>query len=155
MTDLSRRTVLRGAMGGSLLLVTGCSTDILPVIGGSDPDDELRLVTAASEQQLIATYDAAIAAKPGLARPLRAIKAEHEQHLAALLQDLDDTPVPLPSAQIAEAGSLRTLRRLERGAAKQRAAACVAAEAREWVQIMALIGASEAAHVAALARLGR
>lgn len=124
MTDLSRRAVLLGTAGGAALLAVGCSTDSIPIIGGKQPDEDLRLVTAASELQLIAAYDAAMQARPGLVKQLGRFKAQHEQHLAVLIDGLER-----PNAATDEPidGAIGSVRRLESSAARQRAQACAAA----------------------------
>lgn len=152
MTDLPRRAMLLGALAGTALVAVGCSTDSIPIIGRKDPDEDLRLVTAAAEQDLIAAYDAVIAAKPALAEPLGRIRAQHQAHQTALLDGLE-APVGGSAPAVGGAGAVRALRRLESGAARQRAQACGAAEDPRWVQLFAMIGASEAGHAAALAGL--
>ena len=80
----SRRAVLALGGGSALALIAGCSVDSLPIVGPPDPDDELRSAVAASEQELIAAYDAAIAAGRESGALLRTLRQQHVEHLAAV-----------------------------------------------------------------------
>lgn len=158
MPAISRRTMLAATIGGSAAFLAGCAPSDLPIIGRSDPDENLRLATATSEQDLIDAYRAVAERFRPLAAPLGVLREQHERHLRALLEGVDEQPpastAPAPDLRT-RAAALRSLRRLESGAARQRAQACVDAEAAEVIELMARIGAAEAAHVAALGELAQ
>ena len=64
------------------MLLAACSSD-----GGEqtpDADDAVRSDVSASEQRLLARYDATIAAFPALAGKLQPIRDQHAEHLAAM-----------------------------------------------------------------------
>jgi hypothetical protein len=96
----SRRAVLGGALAGlaapALAACTGSP-------GGPDDAPEVpRDVVAADraverERQLVAAYDAALVIAPALAERLLPLRADHEQHLAALGQPEPD-PTAAPTA---------------------------------------------------------
>lgn len=153
MLNPSRRNLLLGSAAALGIGVSGCSTPKLPVISLPDADDEHRLFTAQSEQNLIELYSAAIATNPGLARKLKPIRKQHIEHLAAVVGDLDfistsDEPRRLKNDRSA---ALRRLIRAERSAARARTNAAVAANDGDLAQLLARIGSSESAHRAFLA----
>ncbi len=151
---LSRRLLLGGALSGAAVLATGCSPGSIPIISPPDPDDEVRRGVAESEQALIAAYDAALVALPALRARLQVLRDQHQAHLTAVTQDLDvASPAPSGSVTPARGGqtaALRSLRRLEARATKQRIDACVAADDPELAELLARIAASESGHVVAL-----
>lgn len=149
---LTRRALLASALGGSALVVAGCSTPTIPLLSTPDPDDEVRATVAASELALIAAYDQVITANPALADRLRPLRDQHRDHLAAVAEDLQlPTPGASQSRSPGDRGEgLRTLRRLEAAATRQRIDASVAAAEPELASLLARIGASESGHVAFL-----
>lgn len=157
MPAIPRRTLLSATIGGSAILLSGCASSDLPIIGRHDPDDDLRMSTATSELDLIEAYGIVAARYKRFAPQLNVLREQHERHLQSLLEGLDQQPpastAPAPDMRT-RAAALRSLRRMESGAARQRAQACVDAEAAEVIEMMARIGAAEAAHVAALGELG-
>lgn len=145
---LTRRHLLLGAVTGpALVYVAGCSDESEPVSLAADP---VRLEALGAELDLIAVYQATIAARPDLASVLTVILDQHREHARALEVTEADAPTPAPRAPAA-ALDLGGLRELERRAAGLRAGACVRAGNPELARLLALIGASEAQHVAVLA----
>lgn len=145
--QLSRRQLLLGvALGAVALPAAGCSSTPAPVSAAVDP---VRLETLGSELDLIAVYEATIAARPDLAAALTPLLDQHRAHAAAL--QVDDaaaaTPAPRPPAAAADIAGLREL---ERQAAGLRAGACVRAQNPELAAMICHIGASEAQHVVVL-----
>lgn len=147
MTHLSRRAALAGIGALGAVTLTGCGVDGLPFVG-TDPDDEVRRGVARSEADLIASYDAAIAAEPTLSTGLQPIRDAHRAHLDALIAEQDDLRSVTGNA-IGQP-TVAALRRLERAAARQRADACVSAGHDTLVVLLARIGAAEAGHTAVL-----
>lgn len=146
--QLTRRHLLLGAVTGVALgAVAGCGNEAEPISLAADP---VRLEALGAELNLIAVYEASIAAQPDLAAPLTAILEQHREHARAL--EVQDSEAPTPAARSgAAAVGLDALRELERQAAGLRAGACVRAGNPELARLLALIGASEAQHVAVLA----
>lgn len=141
MTD--RRLVLQAAAVSALGLVVlpGCSTDSETPAAPPTPDAQ-----QADELALIALYDAALAAAPPAQAELwQRIRDEHAAHLTALgWQEAPPTPGP-PAAMPGSA-----MRRAERAAARMRTQAARDEPDAQKAQVLALIAASEAQHVAAL-----
>lgn len=104
---------------------------------------------------MIALYDAAISALP--AGPssertlLERIRGEHAAHLSALTGASE--PADIPMDRTTAPVSLRDLIGAERRATRSRVSACEEASDPELARVLALIGASEAGHVAALRSL--
>ena len=154
MPHPSRRSLLLGGAAALGFGLSGCSNPNLPTISLPDPDDEHRLSTVQSEQDLIGLYSAVIAANPGLARQLEPIREHHIEHLKAVSDGLDiasksDLPTKVKGNRSA---ALKRLVRAERSAAKARTKAAVAAEDGDLAQLLAQIGSSESAHRALLVR---
>lgn len=149
MPALTRRRLLLAAGAAAALGAAGCSStsEGTDATGAADADVLLADV-ATDEQGLIARYDAAIAAFPGMAAPLRAIRDQHADHLAAL--GTRPRAVPSAGAPATPDGAIAGLRDAERQAARARRAACVAADDTQVARLLALIAASEASHVPAL-----
>ena len=138
----SRRQLLAAA---ALLPVAACTTsDDRPA--RVDPDDALRAAAVERERALLSSYDAVLAALPTLAARLAPLRAEHEQHLAALAAP---SPSPSPSA----APTVRTVAQLvalERTTAAAHATDALSAS-RELAMVLASLAASEASHPVGLA----
>ncbi len=151
---LTRRLALGLGAGTAAWLMTGCSGGSIPFIAPADPDDEVRQAVAVSEQELLAAYDAVIAALPALGPRLKPLRAQHAEHLAAMaptdVASASPAPGGSPSVAPNRPAALRTLRRLESRAVRQRTNAAVQAADSELVEVLARIAASEAAHVAFL-----
>lgn len=150
---LGRRGFLAGAaaLAGSMALAACSSAS--PTSANSDTDT-VRAQVAAAEGALVALYATTVAAFPELAAGLQPIMREHQAHLAAMGTGLATdaaTPAGQPPATAAQA--LIALADAERRAAQQRREACVAASDDELARILALIAASEAAHVPALGEI--
>lgn len=153
-----RRLVLGGALAGLATGLTACSGTSLPIIGPADPDDQLRRSVAQSEIALIAAYDAAIAAFPTLAQRLGDFRDQHQAHLTAVSLNLDvgtaSSPASPTRAPGGAASAVRSLRRLEAAAARDRIDACGAAADSDLAELLGRIAASESGHVAALRKGG-
>ncbi len=104
---------------------------------------------------MIALYDAAISALPAGPSPertlLERIRGEHAAHLSALTGASE--PADVPGDRATAPVSLRDLIGAERRATRSRVSACVETSDPELARVLALIGASEAGHVAALRSL--
>ncbi len=136
----TRRQVLASAV---VLGATACTSG-RP--GRTNPDTALRSAAVERERALIAAYDALLARRPADAPLLRALRAEHASHLAAL----DPLAAP-PSASASPPPVDRArLRALERAAATAHGAAAVGA-GRALAGVLASCSASEASHAVALA----
>lgn len=162
----SRRAVLRAGLAVPLL---AACTDAPPPGPPPPPDPDLALHRAAveREQALLAAYDTAALAAPGLAPKLAAVRAEHAAHLDAL-EAADPAPAPTGSPSPSPSGSvepsapapppapadpatvLAGLVALEADAATAHGAAAVTAS-RELAAVLATLAASEASHGVALA----
>jgi hypothetical protein len=146
---LSRRALLSGsALAGAVLLVGACTSapSPAPTVSpdpGPDPDEQVRAGVAADEAQLLALYDAVIAAHPALAASLTAIRAEHAEHAAAM--GVSATP-PAPPAVGSRAEAVAALIAAEQQAIAQRTVACEASAEGDLARLTALIAASEAGH---------
>lgn len=154
MRHPSRRGLLLGGAAALGVGLSGCSNPHVPIIGLPDADDEHRLSTARSEQDLIALYSAVIATNPGLARELKPIREQHMEHLEAVTGDMDipgssNVPTPVKGSR---SEALKRLVRAERSAAKARTEAAVAADDGDLARLLAQIGSSESAHRALLIR---
>ncbi|MFG2086631.1 MULTISPECIES: ferritin-like domain-containing protein [unclassified Spirillospora] len=153
---VSRRALLgRGAvLAGSALVLpwaAGCAAETVP------HKDVPTLVGAiASEQNLIASYEAARAANASLAGRLDPVLAHHREHLAVLKRHYvpgsgdragEGGAIPPPSATPVPAGSeaLAALRAAEDRAAKARRDDAAKADPG-LAQLLASIGACEAGH---------
>ena len=107
---------------------------------------------AAQESELVARYDAALAAldsaDPGVRALLAGIRDQHAAHLDALGGTSTTPQIPpqptAPSAVVAE------LVAAEREATRDRISACVESTEPELTRLLSLIAASEASHVPAL-----
>lgn len=146
--QLTRRHLLLAALTGAALVpMAACSDEPEPISLAADP---VRVEALGAELDLIAVYEASIAAQPELAPTLTVILEQHREHAQALaVPDAQASP-PAPRGAAA-AVDLNGLRDLERQAAGLRAGACVRAGNPELARLLALIGASEAQHVAVLA----
>jgi hypothetical protein len=151
---IGRRGVLVTLAAGAL--VAGCRDRApaelpAPTATAADP----RLAAAlAREDDLVAAYDAAVAAAPRIADALRQLRDDHARHRAALLAAgatraaRSSTPPPTgtssPPAKRA-AAVLDGLLSAERGAAAAHASACVTAP-RRLAPLLGSLAACEHAH---------
>jgi hypothetical protein len=161
--SVSRRTLLRGsALGVAALAVAGCAAEEPKPIVAKPPDPETVLLNQliASKEQTIALYVSTASAK------LMPFAERHRVHLAALRGRLPSSPPPssappssappspVPSSASPTPGrrpTLRSLRELERSAAALRPRQLTGVSPA-LAQLLASIGACEAAHAQALAR---
>lgn len=152
-----REGLLALGLLASVGLAAGCSGSGEPPPGSATatplPED-LAAEVAAEESALIAAYDAALAAAPGLGDEATAlltlIRDQHAQHLEAL-GGAAEPPPPSGSPPVATgAAAIASLIAAERAAARSRIRACVAADDADLARLLTFIGASEASHVPAL-----
>lgn len=141
---LSRRAIL--ALGGTAVAgaaLAACSADEQAPDATVDADAALRQSVAEDEQRLIALYDGTIAvvAEGELRTTLQLLRNQHAEHAAAVAPDVAPTQIAGSTPTVAD------LQALERAAAAARRDACVAATDTELARVLALIAASEAAHV--------
>ncbi|MGW5102385.1 hypothetical protein [Streptomyces sp. NPDC004100] len=88
-----RRTLLASAAGAAVLLA-GCTSGTGPDGGTSSPSARARKRAAADSTALLARYDAALAAHPGLDERIAPLRAAVAAHVAAF----DGKAVPSASA---------------------------------------------------------
>jgi hypothetical protein len=129
------------------------------------PDPDLPILSAAveDERRLLAAYAAALRRFPELRAELEEFTRRHEEHLAALTAligpDVDTTaagvattaPVQSPPAR---SGTLATLLAAEKAAVSARDNDVRTVQGADHARLLAVIGACEATHVAALSDLG-
>ena len=154
--DITRRQGLRAlALIGPIGMLAACTEESSPLPGPSETattGPAPAEASAVEESAIIARYDTVIAAfpeaTPGLLTALKAIRDQHSQHRDALGgADPEADGAAVPTGIDA---ALSELVAAERRAGKSRVRACVAAEDPETARLLALIGASESAHVPAL-----
>lgn len=162
MRSVSRRALLRGgALGVAAVTVTACATRRPERLAAEPPDPETVLIKQliAAKERTVALYSSAASVK------LAPFRERHEAHLAELRRRLppdatpaersspsQSSPPPAPDAQDPDRKvSLRTLRELERRAAALRARQ-LDGVSPSLAQLIASIGACEAAHALALSR---
>lgn len=158
MRSVSRRALLRGgALGVAAVTVTGCAAEkrVPPAAAPPDPETLLLRELIAGKERTVALYASAASAR------LEPFRQRHEAHLAELRRRLPpappapsptSSPVPSPSGSPAQGvPSVRTLRNLEHRAAALRVRQIVGVSP-PLAQLLASIGACEAAHALALSR---
>ncbi|WP_243718169.1 ferritin-like domain-containing protein [Actinomadura sp. 7K534] len=152
---VSRRALLgRGAvLGGAALLLpaAGCAAETRP-----HKDVPTLAGAIASEQNLVATYEAAKAADASLAARLDLVLAHHREHLAVLKRHYvpgsgdradEGGAIPAPSAlPLPDGGGLLDALRDAEDRAAQARTADAAKAAPALAQLLASIGACEAGH---------
>jgi hypothetical protein len=149
--SLSRRAVLAG---GAVSALSGCSgtpgtPQPSPAPSASDdPEKALLRKLIADKERVIALYSTLIAAGQTKLGPFR---DRHQAHLDELRKRLGETAKPSPTASAAPRTSLSRLRDTERKSAALRARQ-VAGVSPQLAQLVASIGACEAAHALALPR---
>ena len=184
MPALTRRTALRAAAAAAVLLAgAGCtdadSSGAAPTTSPSptsEPDDLLKVDVAADEDELIAAYEATLAAHPALTGRLKGNLVRHRLHRAVLGTSIGESPTPSTSATArpstpAPLGAATTsqgppgaeppadpvlaldaLARQEGLAADARQADCLAAEDGELARLLASVAACENLHRIGLAQ---
>lgn len=159
MTGMDRRTLL------SVLAATGVTVAAGGCVAGgtrhaasptpSGPDPQSR--DLADERDLLAAYDATIAAHPDLADRLGPMREDHARHVEALAGLLSAstspsasaTSVPPPEVPAERAGALAALRSAEQNAAAARTDSCVAASG-DRAALLGSVAACESSHAAVL-----
>ncbi|MEF3118296.1 hypothetical protein [Streptomyces chrestomyceticus] len=153
-------------LGGTALLLTGCSDGSGPGDGRQDADAaadaRLRAQAARDSSALLARYDATLAAHPGLGGRLRPLRAEVARHAAAFGASPAPAASGAPSARPRTGASAATapsapavppdekqartdLAAAERRTADARATALVSAPP-ELARLLASVAAAGAAH---------
>jgi hypothetical protein len=166
--EATRRRVLTATAVTLPLLAAGCKG--IAALGPppkAAPDVAVARDAMAVETQLIAAYDAVLAALPALAGTLRPLLAQHHDHLAQLRARLiipagHPLPAASPGAKThrrapvpgTPAAALGQLRDAEDTAARALLAHLTAAPP-SLAQLLASISASEATHVPVLSELRR
>jgi hypothetical protein len=156
----TRRALLRGGADAALAAaalgaLAGCGLLDEDPPAPAPPDPLAPLL--AGTVDLLARYDAALAAQPDLAARLTPVREAHAAHaaaLAALIGVPTPSPAPGPSAEPTGAapdarGTLAALRAAEQGGRRAAADACLAAPA-ERATLLGTIAAARASHVEAL-----
>lgn len=153
----------------ALGVLTGCTgdddgPDAPGAKGEPDPDLALLATAIADKQDLLGTYEYAIAAQPRLAARLKPVREDHAAHLASLTSFRPDLPTAEPSATGSPrpssspgpaipsdpAAAVEKLAKGELAAAGRRIGQCESARDPELARLLASIGGSEAAHTAVL-----
>jgi hypothetical protein len=161
---LTRRAMLCGTAAGAVAVaVAGCSGQQAAPQAPRPPDPETVLLTKviADKEQVLALYRQAARQGTGLAAKLLPFERRHEAHLAELRRRLPSSPAPTaasPTPSVSAGSppgvarvSVGRLRELERKAAASRPRQ-IGGVSPALAQLLACIGACEAAHAAALAR---
>ncbi|WP_214413010.1 hypothetical protein [Sphaerisporangium fuscum] len=164
---LSRRAVLRGTAAGVVAATAaGCSKHgSAPPAVPEKPDLDTVLLTSviADKEHIVTLYRQAALSGAKIATVLLPFQQRHEAHLAELRRRLPAGPSaspasggtppasPAPSASANGRVSIGTLRELERKAAAARPRQ-IGGVSPALAQLLACIGACEAAHALALAR---
>lgn len=152
---MSRRTLLGGAVSAAAL--GGCA-EKGPRVPAPLPDVAVLTAAIAAEQRLVALYEAALRAHPGLGKRLNPVLAHHREHLGALRRHYipgtekvtaTASPAAPPEVPGKESQVLGLLRRVEGEAAGARVND-VQRVTPEMAQLLASIGACEAGHAAML-----
>lgn len=170
-TLLTRRTLLAGGAAAGVGLLAGCRDDSAanpaggPAAAPTGPDRRLRAAALAEEADLLARYDAALAAHPGLSATLAPIRGEHGEHHRALLASMQSTRPgsgsPSPARPPATApvvapvptdprAVLIALAAAESSAAASRVDGCLTAS-RQLAPLLGAIAGSESSHAVVLA----
>jgi hypothetical protein len=154
VNTLSRRAVLTGGA----LLVSGCSASAPEPEASPAPDPETVLLErlVADKERTIGLYSALVDSGGEVLRPLLDRHRAHLTQLRGRLPVAVSTAAPTPSASpsvlpSAQKVTLARLRDIERKAAAQRTRDLADASA-SLSQLIASIGACEAAHAVALPR---
>jgi hypothetical protein len=153
----------RAVLGGAAVVALGGCAQADPRIPPPKPDVAVLTGAIAAEERLIALYQAARNAVPGLAGRLDPALAHHREHLAVLRRHYlpgtggvtaPPVPVPPPTVPADDDHVVKLVRDAESEAAAARLAD-VARVAPGMAQLLAGIGACEAGHAAALSRSER
>ena len=152
---LTRRDLLVITGLTSTAIMTGCSSDDAdstaptPSVSDQAPADP-RVTAGAAEWQLVARYEATIAAHPQLAASLTPFLDHHKAHAAALgVGRPADATIP-GSAPKGRTRALAVLAAAEATARDMRIDECVLSEDPDTARLLAVIAASEASHAQAL-----
>lgn len=159
MGERTRGGISRRALLGVLAVLpaAACTSDPGPP-PPPDPDDLLRDAAAERERSLLQEYDAVLLVLPSLAARLAPLRAEHVEHLAALV-GAQPSAQPSPAASgggppavpptATAAAALQGLVAVERAAAAAHGQAALEAS-RSLAALLASLSASEHSHPVAL-----
>ncbi|MEW2513462.1 hypothetical protein [Streptomyces sp. NPDC046870] len=143
-----RRTLLASAAGGALLV--GCSSGPGSGDDGPSATQRARARAARDSRELLARYDAVLAAHPGLAERLRPLRAQVAAHATAFTDGKAPTasatatasPAPVPAG---EKDAVAGLAAAERALADRRAKDLLEVPG-ELARLLASVAAAGAAH---------
>lgn len=129
--------------------LSACTTPVVRT--QAEIRDPVRRENLGDELTLIATYRAALTARPDLADTLEPILAAHEGHAQALSAGLPDPASAMPSPSPSrETNVVALLQQAERTAVAMRTSSATRAEEPDLAALLSWISASEAQHVAML-----
>jgi hypothetical protein len=134
------------AAGG---LAAACSSSDSQTFSPSEPEPNLL---ATPDLELIALYTAVRRSYPALDAPLKEIEDQHVAHVVALGGEVPVEPIDVAVAGTS-AAAIEQCILAERRAADLHQEACLRGTDPTQVRLLALLSASEASHVPALARL--
>ncbi|MBL1084939.1 hypothetical protein JK359_23700 [Streptomyces actinomycinicus] len=144
-----RRSLIASAAGAALLV--GCSAE--QDSGADDPSaaDRARARAARDSRELLARYDAVLAAHSGLAERLRPLREQVAQHVGAFGDGTKSTPAPARSSgsptpvPAAEKDAVAALAAAERALADRRGKELLETPG-ELARLLASVAAAGAAH---------
>jgi hypothetical protein len=147
-----RQGLIALALIGPAGLLAACTSTSEPSSEASAGTTAPVDAVATQEGELVAQYEAVLAAFPSLAADatvvLTSIRDEHKQHRDALGGTTTEAATAAAPASIDAA--ITSLIAAERTASRDRVTACVDAPSADAARLLAFIGASEASHVPAL-----
>ena len=158
LPGFTRRTGLALSLAAPFGLLAACSggeSDAATSAGGDGPgaapSAEEAVDQAVQEADLVALYDAVLAAFPGsdAADMLTAVRDQHARHRDAL-GGASGPSAATPTVPATLGAALTALAGTEREASRSRIRACVDAADPERARLLSIIAASEASHVPAL-----
>jgi hypothetical protein len=148
-TTFSRRSFLFGALA---ITVAACRPRKSHQIAATAPDASALAAAADGERQLLAQYDAALAADPALAAALSAARERHARHLSALGGPAPSAAASPPSTSPSSAlpatdprAGLVSIRQSERDSVVALQAAATAATRGDNAALLASVAAAHAA----------
>ncbi|MGH3656021.1 MAG: hypothetical protein ACRDUA_05135 [Micromonosporaceae bacterium] len=151
---MDRRATLAGMLGGAVVAgfgATGCD-----LLSPEPPPPHPLASTLRRSRALVAEYQAAISAHPGLARQLTPLRDNHRAHVTQLAKLIGPTASSSPStspggsAPPDEAATLTGLRDAESDAEADAVRTCLRVKA-EYAGLLGSIAACRATHREALA----
>jgi hypothetical protein len=148
--NLSRRRVIAlGAVVAAAGVSAACTDTEPGATGASEPE---RSPLTTPDLELLALYASVRRTYPELNTQLAALEAQHREHLAALGSSDPDALIDVPVAGTS-AAAVEQCMMAERRAADAHQAACLQSSDPTQARLLAILAASEASHVPALAAL--